>query len=41
MQNMPQWKVNGVMRIFSNFRNLTAKIICAQHGIVKYIVDIS
>jgi len=38
---MSQWKVTGVMMIISHFRNLTAKTICAQYGIVKYIVDIS
>jgi hypothetical protein len=37
MQNMPQWKVTSVM-IFSHFNNITAKTICAQHGIVKYSV---
>ena len=38
MQNMAQWKVTGVMMIFSHFRNLTAKTVCALHGIVKYSV---
>lgn len=41
MQNMPQWKVTGVMMIFSHFRSLTAKTVCAQHGTVKYTVDIA
>jgi hypothetical protein len=36
---MPQWKVTGVMMIFSLFRNLTAEAICAQHD-VNYIVDV-
>jgi len=41
MQNMPQWKVTGVMMIFAHSRYQTAKTICSQRGIVKYIVDIS